>query len=69
MSSVASHAIAFNDLDTGAEAQVLLRTLPGGGIGLGITHREDGDLEACLDLAAARAVLDALRETLDEAGG
>ena len=51
--------ISFTDLDTGAEAGVGIRQVEGG-VGLAISHRLDGDIEAFLPPAAVEELIDAL---------
>jgi hypothetical protein len=51
--------ITFTDLETGAEAGVGIREVDGG-IGLTISHRGDGDIEALLPHDAVREITQVL---------
>ena len=51
--------ISFTDLDTGAEAGVGVRQVEGG-LGLTISHRNGGDIEAFLPPASVDELIDAL---------
>ena len=58
--------IGFRDAESGGEAIVIVRAAPGA-VGLALSLRGDGDIELFLPPAAARDLLDAIRQALTQA--
>jgi hypothetical protein len=55
--------ISFTDLDDGDGATVIVRRVEGG-VGLTVSKRSDGDVEAFIPLAEAQRVADAVRAAI-----
>lgn len=52
--------LTFTDLDDGAESVVIVRPVPGG-VGRGLSKREDGDIELLMPPEVAEQLVTALR--------